>query len=121
METLRVRKIQLSQVERLLDACITRSNVLPKDCYQIRDPGAVPRALQLIVSQASDEGKVWSCWTNSSDTWDFTCAMSLPLSRTRGIPVLEVSLHSQDGALKDSDTWTTDPQRMWTRSRESSS
>ena len=121
METLRLRKIQLSQVERLLDACIAPSNVLPKDFYQIRDPGAVPRALQLILSQASDEGKVWSCWTNSSDTWLFTCAMSLPLSRTRGTPVLEVRLHSQDGALKDSDTWTADPQGMWTRSREGSS
>ena len=121
METSRLRKIQLSQVERLLDACIARSNVLPKDLYQIRDPGAVPLGLQQILSQASDEGKVWSCWTNSSDTWLFTCAMSLPLSRTHGTPVLEVSLHSQDGALKDSDTWTADPQGMWKRSREGSS
>jgi hypothetical protein len=121
VETLRLRKIQLSQVERLLDACIARSNVLPKDFYQIRDPAAVPRALQLILSQASDEGKVSSCWTNSSDTWLFTCAMSLPLSRLRGTPMLEVRLHSQDGALKDSDTWTVDPQGMRTRSREGSS
>ena len=121
METLRLRKIQPSQVERLLDACIARSNVLPKDFYQIRDPGAVPRGLQQILSQASDEGKVWSCRTNSSDTWLFTCAMSLPLSRTRGTPVLEVSLHSQDGALKDSGTWTADPQGVWKRSREGSS
>ena len=37
METLRLRKMQLSQVERLLDACIARSKVLPKDFYQIRD------------------------------------------------------------------------------------
>jgi hypothetical protein len=121
VETLRLRKLQLSQVERLLDACIARSTLLTKHFYQIRDLGAVPRALQLILSQASDEGKVWSCWTNSSDTWLFTCAMSLPLSRTRGTPVLEVSLHSQDGALKDSDTWTADPQGMWSRSREGSS
>jgi hypothetical protein len=118
VETLRLHKIQPSQAERLLDACIARSNVLPKDFYQIHDPGPVPRGLQLILSQASDEGKVWSCLTNSSDTWLFTCAMSLPLSRTRGRPVLEVSLRSQDGALKDSDTWTADPQGMWTRSRE---
>jgi hypothetical protein len=47
--------------------------------------------------------------------------MSLPLSRIRGTPVLEVSLHNQDGALKDSDTWTADPQGMWKRSREGSS
>lgn len=42
--------------------------------------------------------------------------MYLPLSRTRGTPVLEVRLHSQDGTLKYSDTWTADPQGMWTRS-----
>jgi hypothetical protein len=121
VETLRLRKIQLSQVERLLDACITRSNVLPKDFYQIRDPGAVPRGLQQILSLASGEGKVWSCWTNGCDTWLFTCAMSLPLSRTRGTPVLEVSLHSQDGALKDSDIWTADSQGLWKRCREGTS
>lgn len=121
METSRLRKIQLSQVERLLDACIARSNLLPKDFYQIRDPGTVPRALQQILSQAGDEGKVWACWTNSSDTWLFTCAMSLPLSRTRGTPVLEVSVHSQDGALKDSDTWIADPQGVWKRCHGGSS
>ena len=118
METLRLHKIQPSQAERLLDACIARSNVLPKDFYQIHDPDPVPRGLRQILSQASDEGKVCSCCTDNSDTWLFTCAMSLPLSRTHDTPVLEVSPHSQDGALKDSDIWTADPQGMWKRSRE---
>jgi hypothetical protein len=44
-----------------------------------------------------------------------------PLITASGRPVLQVSLHSQDGALKDSDAWTADPQGMWTRSRVGSS
>jgi hypothetical protein len=119
VETLRLRKIQQpSKVERLLEACISRSNVLPKGCYQIRDPGSVPQGLQLILNQAITQGKVWSCWTNSSDTWLLTCEMSLPLSRERGTPVLQVNLHDKNGALSDSGTWTTDPRGTWCRAGE---
>ena len=118
METLRLRRIQQpSQVERLLDTYIARSTVLPQGSYQIRDPDAVPSALQRIVRQATQQGKVWSCWrTSSSDTWLFTCEMSLPLSRKRGTPVLQVCLYNKDGSLRDSDSWTTDPEGAWQRS-----
>jgi hypothetical protein len=117
VETLRLRKIQQpSQVERLLEAYISRSTVLPPGSYQIRDPGAVPSGLQRIVSQASEQGKVWSCWrTGSSDAWLFTCEMSLPLSRKRGTPVLQVCLYNKEGALRDSDQWTTDQNGTWQR------
>ena len=121
METLRLRRIQPPHVERLLEAYISRSNLLPQGSYQLRDPDSVPQGLQRILSQATEEGKVWSCWANGSDTWLFTCAMSLPLARERGTPVLRVNLHSKDGALKDSGTWATDPQGTWRRSGEDSS
>jgi hypothetical protein len=122
VETVRLRRIQQpSKVERLLEACISRSNVLPKESYQIRDPGSVPQGLQSILSQATGEGKVWSCWATGSDTWLFTCEMSLPLSRERGTPVLHVSLHNKDGALRDSGTWTTDPHGTWRRAGERAS
>jgi len=86
VETLRSRKIQQpSKVERLLEVCISRSNILPKGSYQIRDPGAVPQRLRPILSQATEQGKVWSCWANNSDSWLSTCEMSLALSRGRGI------------------------------------
>src|SRR5690349_15892448 len=50
--------------------------------------------LQRILSHATEQGKVWSCWrTSSSDTWLFTCEMSMPLSRKRGTPVLQVCLY----------------------------
>jgi hypothetical protein len=94
VETLRLRKIQQpSQVERLLETYISRSTVLPQGSYQIRDPASVPAGLQRILSHATEQGKVWSCWrTSSSDTWLFTCEMSLPLSRKRGTPVLGLPL-----------------------------
>lgn len=118
VETLRLRKIQQpSQVERLLDAYISRSTVLPQGSYQIRDRDAVPSGLQRIVSQVFEQGKVWSCWrTGSSDTWLFTGEMSLELSRKRGTPVLQICLYNKDGALRDSDIWTTDPEGRWQRS-----
>ena len=123
VETLRLRRIQQpSKVERLLDAYISRSTGLPQGSYQIRDPSSVPSGLQQIVSQATEQGKVWSCWSaGSSDTWLFTCEMSMPLSRKRGTPVLQVCLYNNDGSLKDSDSWTTDPEGTWQRSGEPAS
>lgn len=121
METLRLRRIRPPHVERLLEACISRSNLLPQGSYQLRDPDSVPEGLRRILREATEEGKVWLCWANGSDTWLFTCEMSLPLSRERGTPVLCVNLHGSDGALKDSGTWATDPQGAWRRSGEGSS
>jgi hypothetical protein len=118
VETVRLRKLQRPQVERLLEAYISRSHVLPKGSYQIRDPGSVPRGLQPVLGQATEQGKVWSCWANSAETWLFTCELSLPLSRERGTPVLHVSLHGKDGVLKDADTWTTDSYGTWHRWRQ---
>jgi hypothetical protein len=115
VETVRLRKLQGLQVERLLEAYISRSNMLPKGSYQIRDPGSVPQGLQRVLGQATEQGRVWSCWANGAETWLFTCEMSLPLSRERGNPVLHVRLHTKDGVLKDADTWTTDPYGTWRR------
>ena len=123
VEALRLRRIQQSsQAERLLDAYTSRSTVLPQGSYQIRDLDAVSRGLRRIVSQASEQGKLWSCWrTSSSDNWLFTCEMSMPLSRKRGTHVLQVCLYNKDGSLKDSDSWTTDPEGTWQRSGEPAS
>ena len=122
METLRLRKLHHpSKVERLLEACILRSNILPKNSYQIRDPRSVPQGLQRILSQATEQGMVWSCWAAGSDTWMFTCEMCLSLSRERGAPVLHVSLHNKDGSLTDSGNWTTDALGTWHRAGERAS
>ena len=44
METKRLRTIQEPyRLERLLEAYVTRTNVVPKDAYQIRDPNAIAK------------------------------------------------------------------------------
>jgi len=116
METLRLRRIQEpSRVERLLAAYISRANTLPEDSYQVRDPGELPQSLRLVLTRAIEEGKVWSCWAHSSRLWLFTCHMSLPLSRERGSPVIEVQLYAEDAELKESGMWRYDPLGAWNR------
>src|SRR5438105_11759192 len=91
METVRLRRIQEpSHVERLLEAYVSRSGLLPNDAFQIRAQRALSPQLQRVVARATPKGHVWACWADSYHTWLFTCEMSLPLSRERGAPVLLV-------------------------------
>ena len=116
METRRLRTIQQpSHIERLLDALVSRANLLPKDGYQIRDPAALPLQLQTLITQATQEGRVWGCWVNSFETCLFTCEMSLPRSRERGSPVLLVNRYGESGELQDAGSWTSDPEGTWRR------
>ena len=116
METARLRKMQQpSQVERLLEALVSRGNLLPQECYQIRASRALSSQLQRVVEQAIEKGHVWACWADSYHTWLFTCEMSLPLSRERGAPVLQVDLYDEAGDLKDAGVWVTDQEGKWTR------
>jgi hypothetical protein len=114
METRRLRTIQQpSHIERLLEALVSRANLLPKDCYQIRDPAALPSALQAVIAQAAREGRVWGCWANSYETCLFTSEMSLPRSRERGSPVLLVNRYSESGELQDAGSWMSDQEGKW--------
>jgi hypothetical protein len=119
METERLRKIQQpAHLERLLDAYITRSNVVPKDSYQIRDSDAVVAPLRRIVPRAVEEGRVWACWAYGAQQWLFTADMSLPLSRERGTPVLSINRYGEDGELKDAGAWLVGPDGFWQRCAE---
>jgi hypothetical protein len=116
VETVRLRKIQQpSRVQRLLEAFISRCEILPPDSYQIRDAKALPEALRKVRTRASQQGRVWSCWAFSSHAWLFTCDMSLALSRERGVPVLQVSVHDEHGQVTESGSWMIDRQGNWMR------
>jgi hypothetical protein len=106
--------MQPSQVERLLEAFISRG-ALPEGCFQIRDPNALPTELQRLIGGAANEGRVWSCWANNFEVWLFTCEMSLPLSRERGEPVLLVSRYGEGGVLQDSGAWMRGLEGRWQR------
>jgi len=92
-------------LERLLHAHITRSNVVPRDSYQIRDPNAVIARLRRILLRVVKEGRVWACWAFDMQQWLFTGEMSLPLSRDRGTPVLSIARYGEDGELKEAAVW----------------
>src|SRR5213082_2053041 len=116
METVRLRRIQEpSHVERLLEAYVSRSGLLPNDAFQIRAQRALSPQLQRVVARATPKGHVWACWADSYHTWLFTCEMSLPLSRERGAPVLLVDQYDEAGELKDSGTWVSDQEGKWRR------
>jgi hypothetical protein len=116
METKRLRMIQQPlHLERLLDAYITRSDVIPKDSYQIRDPDAVTARLRRILLQAVEDGRVWACWTCDMQQWLFTADVSLPLSRERGTPVLSISRYGENGELQEAGVWLVGPDGLWQR------
>jgi len=116
METLRLRKIQQpSQLERLLEAFVSRGDLLPPAAYQIRDPKTVPSPLRRLVSQAVRDGQVWTCWADNFHHWLFICEMSLSLSRERGVPVLLVSRYAERGELEDSASWVAYADGKWFR------
>jgi hypothetical protein len=119
METVRLRKLlQPSQIEVLLEALVSRGNLLPKDCYRIRDPQTLPSQLQMIVARAVSEGRIWACWANAHYTWLFTSEMSLHLSRERGTPVLLVNRYSENGELEDTGPWMADAAGRWQRLKD---
>jgi hypothetical protein len=116
VETLRLRKIQHpAEVARLLESYVSRAQILPPGSYQIHKPEAVPSAMRGLVTRAVSQGKTWSCWTRGTETWLFTAEMSLPLSRKRGAPVLQVNLYGDDGALRESGTVIEDQSGKWRR------
>lgn len=116
METLRLRRIQEpSRVERLLEAYISRTAVLPNGSYQVRDARNLPESLRSVVARAAAQAETWSCWAHGSGIWLFTCEMSLALSRERGAPVLLVRQYNENGDVTDSGTWRFDAAGTWTR------
>lgn len=116
METKRLRTIQQPfLLERLLDAYITRNDLVPKSSYQIRDPSAVMVPLRRILRRAAEEGRVWACWACDIQQWLFTADMSLPLSRERGTPVLSINRYGEDGELKEAGIWLVGPDGSWQR------
>jgi hypothetical protein len=116
MEALGLRTAQQPfHVGRLLQALVSRGNLVPKDCHQILSVRELSPPLRRIVSLASATGHVWACWADNLHTWLFTCEMSLPLSRKRSAPVLEVSVYDEAGELKEAGAWVAGRDGNWSR------
>ena len=116
METLRLRRIQeLSHLERLLEAYISRDGDVPYGSYQLRDPKELPKSLRAVLAQAVEQGGVWSCWVSDSHLWFFTGPMPVDRARELGAPVIELRVYDEDAELKDSGAWRFGPRGTWTR------
>ena len=116
METRRLRTLQQpGQIERLLEALVTRAGLVPEGAYQLRDRGGLPSTLQLVLAQPTNKGQVWTCWADSFRTWLFTAEMSLPMSRERRTPVLTVNVYGEDGELKECGNWMVNQEGRWQR------
>ena len=116
MEALGLRAVQRpSYVGRLLQALVSHRNLVPKDCQQILSVRELSPPLRRIVALASATGHVWACWADNFHTRLFTCEMSLPLSRKRSAPVLEVSVYDEAGELKEAGAWVAAQDGNWSR------
>jgi hypothetical protein len=116
METMRLRKIQVpSNVQRLLEAVISKVKLVPENAYLIRDPKSLPMLLRELAELARRKDAVWSAWSDDHLIWLFTAEMSLALSRERGSPVLHITAYTEDGQLKEAGFWTPDKLGRWGR------
>jgi hypothetical protein len=106
METRRVRGAQTAaEVVELLEAFVSSRKVLPTGCRAVRDPHALPAALQVIIVRASQQGRVWACWASSFETFLFTWELSVSRSRELGAPVIAVKHYRERGELQAAGTW----------------
>ena len=119
METTRLRNLQQpSQTKLLLETFVSRTELLPRGAFRIRDPKALSSQLQSVLARAVADGRIWAAWADSHHIWLFTCEMSLLLSRERGTPVLLVDRYGEDGQLQNSGPWAADAEGKWQRCGE---
>ena len=116
MEMARLRFIQEpSRVERLLEVFSSNAHGLPEDSYQIRDRSVLSSVLQQLVIEAIGKQRAWCCRADGHRIWLFTAEMSLPLSRERDAPVLQVNSYAGSGELTDADFWVVEHEGKWRR------
>jgi hypothetical protein len=116
METLRLQTIQKpAHVEGLLQSLVKSLGILPDGSDKVADRSELPSALQKVVIKATKDGQSWRAWMHGGvHIWLFVAEMSLPLSRERGSPLIQVKSYREDG-LRESANWLVDRQGKWHR------
>ncbi len=115
MDTTRLRTIQHpSALERLLDALVRKSEILPvQEMHSIRDPEALSPQLQQAVKAATSVGRAWRCWTDGRSTWLLTAEVVKAMSRQRRSPALQVNVYDASGELERSGVWVSEWDGKW--------
>jgi hypothetical protein len=104
---------QSAQVENLLVAFATRSGFLPEAAYRVREPRAIPKSLQKVLAELTEQ--VWVCYSNGSESWLLTAILSLALSHQHKTPVLVINSYDTNGALLEAAVWGVEPDGQWSR------
>jgi hypothetical protein len=90
-------------------------SIVPEDADTVEDRGELPPELQKVIIAAAKAGQSWCAWTDAGyHVWLFLGEMSLPLSRERGAPVLQLKYHREHG-LRETGKWFIDRQAKWHR------
>jgi hypothetical protein len=116
VDTPRLKRTQQpAHVDRLLQGLIKHSGLLPGGAVLLSTRRELPEILHPVILRAAREGLSWSCWLDGEGhVWLFTGEMSLPLSRERGAPVLQINHYREDGELKEIANWVNSESR-WRR------
>lgn len=98
---------QPSKVGMLLESLILTLDELPSRAHKVADRSDLPSVLQKLVFKLQKSEGVWSAWAHQERVWFFSAEMSLPLSRERGCPALQVASYNESGKMQ---AW-----RLWVR------
>ena len=114
VDTVRLEAIlQTATVAKLLDSFILNAGDLPPGSRKVRDQSGLSFVLRGIVARAEKEERVWSCWTDGHQIRLFTAEMSLPMSRERGVPVLQADWYGEYGEATKSGSWLCNREGQW--------
>jgi hypothetical protein len=106
---------QPSHIDGLLNSLVQRIGVVPEYADPVEDRSDLPSQLQKVVSAAIKAGQSWLAWAEGGlHYWLFVAEMSLPLSRERGSPVLQLKCYRERG-LKETSIWFIDREAKWHR------
>jgi hypothetical protein len=119
METMKLRAMQRpGSAGELLDSFIRVMGRLAGDARELVEERRLTPALEKLAQRSLDEGSVWRAWTDDREMWLWACEVSLPRSRERGLPVMDVRRYNENGCVEDSGTWVRVRNEDWQRCTE---
>jgi hypothetical protein len=106
---------QPSQVDTLLESFVLSRSHIPVGTWRIFERSDLPGSLQRVAIRAQKVQHTWGAWTDDRHLWFYTAEMSLPLSRERGQPVLQINSYNEEGQIEESALWVSIRDGRWER------
>jgi hypothetical protein len=116
MQTMKLRSIQdPGHAGELLESFIRREGRLNDESRELKTERELTPSLERLAQRSLEDGGVWRAWTDEREMWLWSSGVSLPLSRERGMPVMEVRRYDEHGNVEDSGTWVRVRSDEWQR------